>query len=69
MVSDICIIDIADNGRGFEIDKIEGKHFGMSLMKERAELLKVKMQIDSNPGEGTKINIKIPLDKYKGKKL
>lgn len=69
MVSDICIIDIADNGKGFELDKIEGKHFGMSLMRERAELLKGKMQIDSHPGEGTKINIKIPLDKYKGRRL
>lgn len=59
---DNCILDIEDNGKGFDINGINGeKHFGLSLMKERAEILKGKIKIDSRINEGTRIHIEIPL--------
>lgn len=60
-----CIIDIRDNGKGFNVKKnITEKHFGLSLMRERVELLNGKIQISSKTGKGTKIHIEIPLDFY-----
>lgn len=59
----LCVIDINDNGIGFidQKDKLDEKHFGLTLMKERVELLNGKINIDSVMGEGTKIHMEIPL--------
>ena len=60
----VCVMDIEDNGKGFN-DDIEGiksdKHFGLSLMRERVEYLNGKINIFTSIGEGTKIHIEIPL--------
>lgn len=61
---DVCIIDIEDDGKGFyeEKDEIkEDKHFGLSLMRERIELLNGIIDISSLEGNGTKIHMEIPL--------
>lgn len=61
-----CVIDISDDGKGFHVKKnISGKHFGLSLMRERVELLNGKIQLSSKIGQGTKIHIEIPLSFYK----
>ena len=57
------IIDIRDNGKGFDVADIPAnKHFGLSLMKERVELLKGKMTLSSTINKGTKIHVEIPLN-------
>lgn len=55
------IINVRDNGTGFDENKIEKKdcHFGLSIMKERVSLLSGKMNLDSSE-EGTSILIEIP---------
>lgn len=61
---DICIIDIEDDGKGFyeeQNEKKNDKHFGISLMKERIELLNGTINISSLEGDGTKIHMEIPL--------
>lgn len=63
MVDEVCIIDIEDDGKGFceELEEgIEDKHFGLSLMRERVELLNGIIHISSYEGNGTKIHIEIP---------
>ena len=64
IIDDVCVIDIVDNGKGFydEKEKVNERHFGLTLMKERVELLNGKINIDSVMGEGTKIHMEIPLD-------
>ena len=60
----ICIIDIEDDGKGFyeeQNDMKNEKHFGLSLMKERIELLNGKINISSLEGKGTKIHMEIPI--------
>ena len=52
-------ITIADDGVGFSSKK-GGKHFGLSFMKERVELLSGEMEIISNE-RGTSIHIMIPV--------
>ena len=63
VAGDICVIDIVDDGKGFYegVETKETRHFGLSLMKERIELLNGKIEIDSAMGEGTKIHMEIPL--------
>lgn len=57
-----CMILIQDDGEGFDKDKSpEGKHFGLSLMKERIELINGKIQISSEEKKGTCIQIEVPL--------
>lgn len=63
-VDDVCFIDIEDDGKGFykEYEELkEDKHFGISLMQERIELLNGKIDISSLEGNGTKIHMEIPL--------
>ena len=61
--NDNCVIQIKDNGKGFDLNgSIEGKHFGLSLMKERVYLLNGKISISSEPKKGTEINVEIPLN-------
>lgn len=57
------ILEIADNGRGFvlrETERAEQVHWGLTTMRERAELLNGRLKIDSTPGQGTKISVTIP---------
>jgi two-component system sensor histidine kinase DegS len=54
-------ITVEDNGKGFDpavIEKNEG--FGLHLIRERAEMLGGWMEIDTKPGEGTRIVLQIP---------
>lgn len=63
-MGDVCIIDIEDDGKGFyEVPEEikEDKHFGLSLMRERIELLNGRIEISSLEGNGTKIHMEIPL--------
>lgn len=61
-VNDNCVIDICDDGKGFDTDvNVSGKHFGLSLMKERIGLLNGKIDISSEVGTGTRIHIEVPL--------
>ncbi|MES2049608.1 MAG: type IV pili methyl-accepting chemotaxis transducer N-terminal domain-containing protein [Pseudomonadota bacterium] len=49
---------IADDGLGFSMDDVKEKgeaHVGLHIMQERAERLSAKLEIQSAPGEGTKI--------------
>ncbi|MDQ0062024.1 sensor histidine kinase [Paenibacillus harenae] len=62
----LITIIIHDNGIGFKSDLIElgasrNSHFGLIGMRERVELIEGRMDIDSNPGQGTKIIIHIPI--------
>lgn len=62
------ILMITDDGRGFDpamLPDQDRNHseegFGLKGMRERVELVKGTMQIESQPGRGTKIIFKIPL--------
>lgn len=53
---------ILDNGRGFELLEIE-KGSGLVNLKNRAQVIKANLQIDSIIGKGTKIDIYLPQNK------
>jgi signal transduction histidine kinase len=56
---------VADDGRGFDPasqPSKNGTHFGLSTMRERAESMGARLQIDSKPGGGTRLTVHLPLD-------
>ena len=59
-----CFIIIKDNGKGFSVeDTLEQneKHFGLSDMQDRVNLLNGSIDIISECGKGTELKIEIPL--------
>ncbi len=50
-------LSIADNGCGFEVDKVPPNHLGLKIMCERAEAIGAKLSIYSEPGEGTQVSV------------
>lgn len=60
-------LEIADNGKGFDISRAissAGKHGGMGLMsmKRRAELSGGSFRIESTEGAGTQVRVQWPLE-------
>jgi signal transduction histidine kinase len=59
-MDDELMLDIRDDGRGFDAG-MRAPGFGLHGMKERAEALGGRLDIESAPGEGTTIAIQVPL--------
>lgn len=55
---------ITDEGMGFDSrsPSPEPAHFGMTGMHERAERIKANIDIESSPGNGCIVTVKLPLD-------
>jgi PAS domain S-box-containing protein len=71
--ADQAQVVVEDDGRGFdpsphpgpppklgEGDR-EGAHFGLRIMRERAESVGGSLQVRSAPGQGTKVMVRVPL--------
>ncbi len=61
----MVIIKVRDQGKGFDAEKIRlsPPGWGLAGMQERVESVSGEFKIYSTPGEGTLIEVKIPLDK------
>jgi PAS domain S-box-containing protein len=51
---------IADDGRGFDPKVMVSGHYGLGMMRERAEGIGAQLTITSEPGEGSEIRIRWP---------
>ena len=62
-----AVLIVEDDGRGFdtEADMDEGRGMGLLNMRERAALIGGEFDIESTPGEGTTIFIRIPINREK----
>jgi signal transduction histidine kinase len=59
---DILRLAVGDNGRGFEVDAERGgEHQGLLNMRDRALHMGGQLQIESAPGAGTRIIVRVPL--------
>lgn len=58
------IFDYADNGIGFDMEKIGEKGTGLGIMniQERVKILRGGLEMVSKPGAGTKTKIRIPVE-------
>jgi signal transduction histidine kinase len=54
------VLDVRDNGRGMNEDLATAGSLGILGMRERALLLKGKLTIQSAPGLGTAVTVRIP---------
>ena len=49
---------VRDDGRGFDTDStLPGSHFGLGIMRERAASIGAHLQLLSQPGEGTLLEV------------
>jgi signal transduction histidine kinase len=59
-------IDIEDDGQGFNVEATfargqDGAPFGLMGMRERVDLLSGTLVVESRPGEGTSVRVRVPL--------
>ncbi len=59
-------IDIEDDGQGFDVEatfarRQDGAPFGLMGMRERVDLLNGTLVVESSPGEGTSVRVRVPL--------
>ena len=56
---------VEDKGVGFSLqDYDSGKHWGLIIMRERAESLGGRFQIESRPGAGTRVIVSLPVAEH-----
>jgi PAS domain S-box-containing protein len=48
-----AIMQIIDDGRGFDPQELKGIHYGLRMMQERAKTIGAQLSINSQPGHGT----------------
>ena len=68
---DEAAVIIEDNGRGFDPDKVLASReraamMGLLGMRERAALIDGEVQIESQPGQGTTVFVRIPIKQRSG---
>ena len=57
------IVEIEDDGVGFDIDKLAtqpGRHFGLAIMRERAQAVGGLLEVEQTSPHGTIIRVTIP---------
>ena len=55
-------LTVRDKGAGFDRERVRGNgSLGLVSMEERARLVNGQLQIRSRPGEGTRVEVTIPL--------
>ena len=61
---------VQDDGQGFEVDGAgrpgPGTGVGLQGMRERAELLRARLEVTSRPGAGTRVRVEVPLEEQNG---
>lgn len=58
-----AVFQVADNGCGFDPKMAGGSHhLGLTIMRTRAERSGGKLEIDSAPGQGTRITARFPME-------
>ncbi len=55
---DALLVEVVDDGRGYDPEAPAGT--GLRGMRERAQRLGGELQVDSTPGEGTRVRVRVP---------
>ena len=55
-------LSITDDGCGFVPDEVAGDGFGLIGMRERIERVDGELRIDSRPGAGTRVDVRVPCE-------
>jgi signal transduction histidine kinase len=52
------VLEVADNGVGFETGHSFPGHMGLVSMSERAQSIGAELQVESAPGKGTRVKLR-----------
>jgi signal transduction histidine kinase len=66
---DGLVVSIEDDGRGFRPEqrtRTGWPHFGLQTMRERAEAIGGRLEIDSESNRGTTVRVRVPLPRQNG---
>jgi len=63
ITDDLIRVGVDDNGKGFDIDSVQGQNLGLKLIRERTEMLGGNFEVDSATGKGTRILFSLPARK------
>jgi signal transduction histidine kinase len=57
------VVWVIDNGRGFRPDQVHAahEHLGLVSMRERASFAGGRLEVDSSPGRGTRLSLRVPV--------
>jgi signal transduction histidine kinase len=53
-------LTIADDGKGFDVDRVSNEGLGLISMKERVESVGGVLEIHATPGSGTELRVSVP---------
>ena len=48
---------IYNNGRGFDLAQVPAERLGLGIIRERAQAIDADLQIETSPGQGTRITV------------
>ena len=51
------LLEISDDGRGFDAMQVSAHGLGLTHMAERARILRANFEIITHPGEGTRVKV------------
>ncbi len=54
-------LEVEDDGRGFDPTDVGQNRYGLTGMSERAKLLAGSFELESCPGEGTRVEVVVPV--------
>ena len=60
-----CLLEVRDDGRGFDPVAVPRKSFGLAGMKERVLMLGGALDVSSSPGRGTSIKVRVPFGQHR----
>lgn len=55
-------LDVVDDGTGFEVRQVDEGSFGLAGLRARLDALGGQLQLDSAPGQGTSVGLRLALD-------
>lgn len=62
MTATDMVLEVSDNGAGFEVDLVRAQGQGMGNMVNRAKKIGARLKIHSQPSKGTSVFLEVPLN-------
>lgn len=56
-----ALLRVEDDGRGFDPTTVGAERFGLRGLRERAALMGGRLRLDTAPGQGTRVLVRVPL--------
>lgn len=54
------LVEVIDDGVGFDVEQVGAEHLGLVSMRERAEVLDGTLEVTSGAGLGTRVTLRVP---------